>query len=267
MSLTGRFSLAVTLAAMLALTLGCNGQERREPEPAPDAEVTLPDQAAPDVPERFVVAISPSAESYEIPRDLGTVRNLAYHGDLTEQQKRQLARVGFVVAPDEAEQMFMLYESYTETDDAANFITVDSLLQAWHVFYDFSLRTVESEKLAPLAEQMTEALLQDAAAQLEAADGGPVREAASRNLGYLAVAQRLLDPAAAVPDAVRGVVEEELALIEAHGGFSASPIFGYNEDYSQYVPRGHYTRSEALERYFKAMMWYGRLSMLLKGGD
>ncbi|MCK6440461.1 MAG: DUF3160 domain-containing protein, partial [Planctomycetes bacterium] len=39
-------------------------------------------------------------------------------------------------------------------------------------------------------------------------------------------------------------------------------IFGYNEDYSQYVPRGHYTRSELLKRYFKAVMWFGRMSFL-----
>jgi len=41
----------------------------------------------------------------------------------------------------------------------------------------------------------------------------------------------------------------------------------YCEDYSQYIPRGHYTRSETLKRYFKAMMWYGRMSFLLKGGE
>jgi len=35
---------------------------------------------------------------------------------------------------------------------------------------------------------------------------------------------------------------------------------------SQYVPRGHYTGSEALKRYFKAAMWYGRMAFLLKGG-
>lgn len=29
-------------------------------------------------------------------------------------------------------------------------------------------------------------------------------------------------------------------------------------DYSQYTPRGHYTRSKDFERYFKAMMWYGQ---------
>jgi len=56
-------------------------------------------------------------------------------------------------------------------------------------------------------------------------------------------------------------------LIEAHAGFSDSPIFKYKEDYSQYVPRGHYTRSETLKAYFKAMMWYGRMAFLLKGSD
>lgn len=35
------------------------------------------------------------------------------------------------------------------------------------------------------------------------------------------------------------------------------------EVYGQYVPRGHYTRSESLERYFRAMMWYGRMTFRL----
>ena len=67
-----------------------------------------------------------------------------------------------------------------------------------------------------------------------------------------------------VPAFVNEDVEAEIALIEAHEGFSTSPIFLYNEDYSQYVPRGHYTHSEVLKNYFKAFMWHGRMSMLLK---
>ena len=35
------------------------------------------------------------------------------------------------------------------------------------------------------------------------------------------------------------------------------------EVYEQYIPRGHYTRSEDLKMYFKAMMWYGRLTFRL----
>ncbi len=46
-----------------------------------------------------------------------------------------------------------------------------------------------------------------------------------------------------------------------------SPIFGAAEDYTQYVPRGHYTRNEAFQRYFRAMMWLGRMGFRLRPGD
>ena len=76
-----------------------------------------------------------------------------------------------------------------------------------------------------------------------------------------------------VPKYVAKEVDEEIKNIEEHKGFNPSAIFNspnsanpYKEDYSQYVPRGHYTKSEALKRYFKAMMWYGRMAFLLKGG-
>jgi hypothetical protein len=32
------------------------------------------------------------------------------------------------------------------------------------------------------------------------------------------------------------------------------------------VPRGHYTRSEALKRYFRAMMWHGRMTLRQNDG-
>lgn len=82
-----------------------------------------------------------------------------------------------------------------------------------------------------------------------------------------------------IPDYVKKEVDEEIRNIEEHEGFRPSVIFNsvvdgtrerpcsYREDYSQYVPRGHYTRNEILKRYFKAMMWYGRMAFLLKGGD
>ncbi len=120
-------------------------------------------------------------------------------------------------------------------------------------------------------------------------------EAYKRNIVYLSVGMELLKPTSEqlcegtewecerndayftqeelnkytfeTPDFVKEEVQKELELIEKHEGFSNSPLFIYKEDYSQYVPRGHYTRSEKLKNYFKAMMWYGRTSMLLKGTD
>jgi hypothetical protein len=68
-----------------------------------------------------------------------------------------------------------------------------------------------------------------------------------------------------VPDLVKDLVQKEIELIEEHKGWEYSPLFIYQEDYSQYVPRGHYTKSEKLKNYFKALMWYGRMTALIEG--
>ena len=74
----------------------------------------------------------------------------------------------------------------------------------------------------------------------------------------------------ALPPAAKKLADEEIALIKAHEGRSPSPIFGgaltgvgqpdeeladTRIDYSQFAPRGHYTRTEALRRYFLAQRW------------
>src|SRR5262249_17522934 len=81
----------------------------------------------------------------------------------------------------------------------------------------------------------------------------------------------------AVPAVVQNEVNQDLAQISAHGGAGPSAVMSmgangdpdkmYTEDFSQYVPRGHYTRSEDLIRYFKAMMWYGRMTFRLNVAD
>ncbi|MCD6568850.1 DUF3160 domain-containing protein [bacterium] len=70
-----------------------------------------------------------------------------------------------------------------------------------------------------------------------------------------------------VPEVVKKEVAEEINLIEAHQGWKFSPIFVYKEDYSQYIPRGHYSKGERLKNYFKAMMWHGRMTMLIEGSE
>jgi hypothetical protein len=81
------------------------------------------------------------------------------------------------------------------------------------------------------------------------------------------VALSLLGEAVAVPAPVADVVQAELTNIETHAGFAQSPLFNYAVDYSQFIPRGHYTTSQELREYFQAMMWYGQMAFLLKGGQ
>ena len=175
------------------------------------------------------------------------------------------------------------------------FITSDSLLHLYHIQFDETLRQIEEREFYDAIWGISMKLLNDSVEDYNRYDGD-VKEASRRNAAYFAVGLSLLQPredqlctdgwecrdpgfASAyfepedlekykfeVPDFVKSDVEAELALIERHGGFAESPIFKYAEDYSQYVPRGHYTRSEKLKNYFKAFMWYGRMSFLLKGG-
>lgn len=77
--------------------------------------------------------------------------------------------------------------------------------------------------------------------------------------------EKKTDEKIALPAELEAKVVAELALIAKHEGPSESPLFTYGEDYSQYVPRGHYTRHESLKRYFKSMMYLGRLTFLIRG--
>src|SRR5690606_20487213 len=55
------------------------------------------------------------------------------------------------------------------------------------------------------------------------------------------------------------LAEKEFELVMDASGFTDSFMFPFRMDYSQYTPRGHYTRSEDLQKYFRAMMWYGQV--------
>jgi len=90
--------------------------------------------------------------------------------------------------------------------------------------------------------------------------------------------KRGLQKSLALPAHIRVWVDHAKQRMEEHKGFSGTQIFTWEqdlskaeqlwmqEDFSQYVPRGHYTRGYDLKRYFKAMMWFGRMTFLVKGG-
>ncbi|MDI6791872.1 MAG: DUF3160 domain-containing protein [bacterium] len=228
----------------------------------PLAEITQEVETEFGLYQPYLVDVTPAVPSYIIAGDFSNVSNFKEFA-FNEKEEELLRANGFVVKRSEYKQVYDVYNDCKKRGRPI-FVTTDALLHTFHILYDYTLRDLEVRQFAPDLKGLTQALLQRTQAQYDEADTGAVKEAALKNLAYFAVAARLLDDSFDIPAAVKDVVESELTLIETHAGFSPSPIFGYKEDYSQYVPRGHYTRNETLQRYFRAMMWYGRITFRIE---
>jgi hypothetical protein len=110
-------------------------------------------------------------------------------------------------------------------------------------------------------EQLTDSMLNKSIAQYGSIRNPDVKAAALKNIAYFAAAQMTLEKELPgdIPNDALELAKSEYRLMSAAEAFEASPIFGFKLDYSQYRPRGHYTRNHSFERFFKAMMWYGQV--------
>ncbi len=218
------------------------------------------------------VNISPNIEEYSIENDLSNVANkddFTFSGEA----KEKLVKNGFVVVPSHENEFFPLYEA-NRYSYVPNFVTTDSMLHNYHLMFDYLLKKLEKGKLTILLKDLNEKMLSESVAQYESLKKTEWEGSAKRNVAFFAVGSKLLDSSVEVPEFVKDEVENELELINEHKGIEKSHVMNIGnengdakEDYSQYVPRGHYDKTEELRNYFKAMMWYGRMTFRVKNTD
>ncbi|MFN2138014.1 MAG: DUF3160 domain-containing protein [Candidatus Promineifilaceae bacterium] len=188
---------------------------------------------------------------------------------LSSDQLDRLAANGIVVSPGTEKEFFTVYEQ-ARYANVPIFVSSDSLLHSYHLIFDKVLRTSERQHFIPLLQELNAEMLAETDAQYQALQGTPWEDAALRSVAFVGVGSKLLDETVDVPDYARELVEAELTKIESAAGIEISPLFPgleYGEDYTQYIPRGHYTLSEELQAYFRSMMWYGRMTFRLKTED
>ncbi len=232
---------------------------------------------------------------HQVNPDLSNIVNLEQFGAFTPKQTELLSRNGFVVTPSGEKQLYHIYET-NDYYQIPSFITTDLVLQAYHIFFNYTLRTVESEKLYDIAVELNERMLQESISTYQGLENPEVKQAALKNVAFFAVALKLFTveketlqalkdadrwhepgwelklpassslPMSLPPDA-KALVEKELVLILKHENRTSSNIFGFELDYTQFVPRGHYTRTERLKRYFQGMMWYGLVPLPLSSPE
>jgi len=216
-------------------------------------------------------SVTPRVPSNELPFDLSQLVNLSdLPGPRGGPLDETVARLGFAITDARyADDVISMYKELGERDDPV-YVTCESMLHVYHVQFDVILRSIEENTFCGMLARFCHGMQDASLRQYNDFQDPALKEAARRNLAYFSVALALVEgehQSGPPHPVVREQVTAELDLIAGHDGPARSPIFGYDEDYSQYVPRGHYTKSPALEAYFRAMMWCGRITMLIKGRE
>ncbi len=154
------------------------------------------------------------------------------------------------------------------------FVTTDALYHSWHLVFDKVLRDTEQQRLLPILETLLADAVVAARAQEQSLAGTDLAGDAHRVTGYYEAAASMLDLDIGT---VNDLATEEIAAIDEGAGMQTSPISGLIEcrapesfvgcvDFSLFRPRGHYTRTPELERYFRAMSVLGQEGFALDRG-
>jgi hypothetical protein len=150
----------------------------------------------------------------------------------------------------------------------AYWVTTDAVLHALHVAFTDLLNFLETDELYAHVRNVALQGYEAAFAQYEAAQGTTLEEPARAAALYYAVALGLMD-AEAYTETVDAALQADAdslldAANSAEGRLEVPFLPRYQEDFSQYKPRGNYTTSELLQRYFRGMMWLGRITFLAR---
>jgi hypothetical protein len=248
-----------------------------------------------DVP--FLEALNDDPTDYYESGDI--LKKLSLSSEATEMLENQ----SFVAVDWGRREDFVEAYKELERSDIPIFVTSDSVLHLYHIQFDETLKEIEEKEFYDDIWQISVALNKKMKELYGQVDDEELKKAVNRNQAYFSVVLNLLKPTSSqveteeakddgfglmgprtiesekftaedfanykyeTPEYIAEQVNKELILINDHQGYKYSPNFEYSEDYSQYKARGHYTRSEKLQNYFKAFMYLGRMTFLINGGE
>lgn len=289
MAMKRKLLIALAIVLAFASFAGCKKQEAKEveveqkleeakgEEPNVEVDLVLTDVSYLEELEKKAIElpfelteITPQIPGYTIAADLSNVKNIKYFGDFTDAQKEALVKNGFVITKtgmsewNEGEyrydQIHQIYED-NEYKMIPSFVTTDSMTHIFHIFYDGFLRGIEEDELYPKSIEMTEKLLKSNIDIYNELKDEMLKDLQIKNIAFFGVAAELLGAEMKdIPAEARALINEELTNVK-NLTWAKSVISGGDLDYSQLTPRGHYTRSEELKKYFQSTMYYGQLGL------
>ena len=276
----------ILVTSLLALTLLSACKNDKGPLPEKEtAKIELQDTKFLDEMENKTAYIdyklsefTPSLEDYTVAKDFSNVENFSDFGDFTERQKEMLLKNGFVITKPknledneymedpwnyEFDQIHQVYED-NEYKELASFVTTDSVTHIFHIFYDGFLRNLEKDELYPKSIDLNKKLLEENINLLSEIKNERLKEIQNRNIAFIATGLKLLgiEPEN-LPEEAKKIYEEEIKNASSEE-IASSAISGRDVDFSQLKPRGHYTRSEELKKYFSGTMYFGQVGLFIE---
>ncbi len=189
--------------------------------------------------------------------NLNNIINLFQLEDIDSLLMNMLGKNGFAIVPNNNIQLFHVYEE-NDYNQFPNFVTTDMYMQLFHMYFGFVLRTLEEEQFIPILSSICKAMLIDMQDIAMTNTDESVKDLANFNATYYAIAYTALtNNKVTVQAEFEKFYKDELAHIAAAKD-DYSDFLDYRSvkfPYSLFKPRGHYTRTEELKRYFGAMMW------------
>lgn len=276
----------ILIASLIGLSLltGCKNNKVNLPEKEA-AKIELKDTKFLDEMENKTTYIdyklsdfTPSVKDYKVAEDFSNVVNFSKYGDFTDKQKEMLLKNGFVITKPknledneymeepwnyEFDQIHQIYED-NEYQYIASFVTTDSVTHIFHIFYDGFLRNLEKDELYPKSIELNKNLLAENISLYDDLQNERLKEIQNRNIAFIATGLKLLgEEPENLPEEAKKIYEEEIKKASSEGIVS-SAISGRDVDFSQLKPRGHYTRSEELKKYFSGTMYFGQVGLFIE---
>ena len=212
-------------------------------------------------------------QNFDTPEDLRVnMGNLINPKQLKEFDSllcQHLAEDGFAIIPATHDQLFHVYEQ-NDYQEFPSFVTTDLFLQLYHLYFDCMLKEIEEQELSKLMIDMTRDMYNAMHQQAADTNNEEIWAYANHNAVFFAVAYQLLtgktigtaeEQAEAKPEVEKAMKTEDdfSEFMEDYKGVKFA--------YSLFRPRGHYSRTEALQRYFRGMMWLQSVPFGVKNPD
>jgi hypothetical protein len=183
--------------------------------------------------------------------------------NIPEEMMKHLKQDGFVINKAEYEQLFHVYdENYY--DYTPSFITTDLYLQVLHMHISKEMQSLEEEKMIPILTELITEQFNTAKKTAESTKNPIIKKASEWNQVYYAVGLSLItDTKQEVPSEYLQYYQYEYEHTQEAQGLKSDFLGDSLMDYTQFQPRGNYTRTDSLKRYFKCVKWLNSASIYL----